>query len=188
MKFAPLTHPILLALCLLLASCTKADAPAAAQAYDAVASKGTGFTVGPMLSNSTVYVLFDPQCPHCGHLWQASQSLVGTVRFVWVPVAFINGESAAQGAALLSASKPAELMAAHEAALLAGTGGVPAPASAPIDAEQAIAHNTQLFNSLGLESVPFIVAKNARTGQVVTHNGALATAELAVFLGIPPAP
>jgi thiol:disulfide interchange protein DsbG len=50
--------------------------------------------------------------------------------------------------------------------------------------EQAIKKNTQLFNSMGVESVPYIVAKNARSGQVVTNNGALPTPELADFLGV----
>jgi thiol:disulfide interchange protein DsbG len=50
--------------------------------------------------------------------------------------------------------------------------------------ELAIKKNTLLFNSMGVESVPYIVAKNARTGQVITNNGALSTAALADFLGI----
>jgi hypothetical protein len=41
-----------------------------------------------------------------------------------------------------------------------------------------------LFNDLALESVPFAVAKNARTGQVVTHSGAMDAATLAQWLGI----
>jgi thiol:disulfide interchange protein DsbG len=42
-----------------------------------------------------------------------------------------------------------------------------------------------LFNSLGVESVPYVLAKNLRTGQLVTHNGAMDTAALAEFIGIP---
>ena len=37
---------------------------------------------------------------------------------------------------------------------------------------------------MGVESVPFIVAKNASTGQVVTNAGAMETAALAQFLGL----
>jgi hypothetical protein len=50
--------------------------------------------------------------------------------------------------------------------------------------ERAIKKNTQLFNSLGADSVPYILAKNIRTGEVVINNGALDTAGLALFLGI----
>jgi thiol:disulfide interchange protein DsbG len=137
-----------------------------------------------MMSSNTVYVLFDPQCPHCGHLWQQSQPLLKKVKFVWVPVAFINAKSAPQGAALMTAVNPAELMTTHEASILAGTGGISASSSLSADVEAAIKANTQLLNSMGVESVPFIMAKNAKTGQVVTNTGALETAALANWLGV----
>lgn len=169
-------------------SATAPAAPAAsaasAQSYDAVVAQGRGFTVGAMMSANTVYVMFDPQCPHCGHLWEASLPLQKKVKFVWIPVSIINGKSAPQGAALLAAGNPAELMAAHEASILAGTGGIPAPASVAADVESAIKSNTQLFNSMKLESVPFIIAKNSRTAQVVTSNGSMSTPALAELLGV----
>src|SRR5207253_7755305 len=37
-------------------------------AYEA-ASKGSGFTTGPVMAANTVYVFFDPTCPHCAALW-----------------------------------------------------------------------------------------------------------------------
>ena len=178
-----------------LAACSKteeaatAPAPAAssvptAQVYEKVATTGKGFTVGALMSASPVFVLFDPQCPHCGHLWQTSQPLLGKVKFVWMPVSFINGKSAPQGAAILADSNPAEFMAAHEASLLAGTGGTPLPASMAPEHEATIKANTELFNSLKVESVPYIVAKNLKTGAYVTNAGAMETAALAEFLGV----
>jgi thiol:disulfide interchange protein DsbG len=163
-----------------------AQATSPAQAYEAVAAQGKGFSVGAVMSAHTVYVLFDPQCPHCGHLWEASQPLHSKAKFVWIPVALMNGKSAAQGAALLTAGNPAEAMAAHEKSILAGTGGMAASASVPADVEQTIKKNTELLNSLGADSVPYIVAKNVQTGQVVTNSGAMDTAALASFLGITP--
>lgn len=136
-----------------------------------------------MMSAQAVYVLFDPQCPHCGHLWQASLPLHDKVKFVWVPIAFNSGKSLSQAAALLSATNPAEAMTAHEQSLLAGTGGM--AASSPTDAlVQTVKANTQLLTSLGVESVPFILAKNRRTGEVVSHNGAMDTVALAKLLGV----
>ena len=191
MKLANFTIPIVATLALALGACSpqeSPDKPAAAsrpaQPYDAAASQGKGFTVGAMMSANAVYVLFDPQCPHCGHLWEASVPLHKKARFVWIPVSIMNPKSGPQGAALLTAANPAELMAAHEKSILAGTGGIAASASIPPDLELTLKKNTQLFNSLGVESVPFILAKNVRTGQVVTHNGALATPALAEFLGL----
>jgi thiol:disulfide interchange protein DsbG len=185
--------PLITAMAMTLGACSQQDAPAAAavskastpaQSYDVVASTTKGFTVGAMMSANTVYVMFDPQCPHCGHLWQAAQPLLKKVKFVWIPVSFIGPKSTPQGAALLTAANPVELMSTHEASILAGTGGIAASASIPAEIEAGIKANTQLLNSMGVESVPFIIAKNVSTGQVVTNTGALQTADLAKFLGV----
>ena len=182
---AKLAFPFVAALALLATGCSPKDSvdkvadtkpSAPAQPYDAVASGGKGFTVGAMMGANTVYVLFDPQCPHCGHLWEASVPLQNKLKFVWIPVAFINAKSGPQGAALLSAVNPAELMAEHEKSILAGTGGISASAAAPADINAAIKKNTVLFNSLGAESVPFVVVKNPTTGQTVHRDGALTSA------------
>lgn len=153
-------------------------------AYDQVAKQTKGFTAGALMSANTVYVLFDPQCPHCGHLWQASLPLLKKTKFVWVPVGILNAKSTPQGAALLTAANPVELMTAHEASLLAGTGGTSAPSSIPDDIEKALKANTQVLNALKAESVPLIVAKHAKTGAVITRMGAMDTAGLVAFLGI----
>jgi thiol:disulfide interchange protein DsbG len=154
------------------------------QSYDLLAKEGKGFAVGALMSANTVYVLFDPQCPHCGHLWEQSLPLHKKVKFVWMPVAFINAKSAPQGAALLTAANPVEAMTTHEASILSGSGGTSASSSVPDDIAAAIKKNTDLFNSMAVESVPYIVAKNASTGQVVTNAGAFETAALAQFLGL----
>ncbi len=180
---------------LLLGACSQKDSASAATqpakqevSVDAVAAQAKGFTAGAFMSAQTVYVFFDPQCPHCGHLWQASVPLHKKIKFVWVPVAWINASSLPQGAALLTAANPLELMTEHEASLLSGKGGISAPASITPDIEKSIKANTALLNSFGAESVPFVVAKNARTGQTVSRNGALSTAALAEFVGVDAAP
>jgi thiol:disulfide interchange protein DsbG len=155
-----------------------------AESYDLLAKQGKGFAAGALMSANTVYVMFDPQCPHCGHLWEQSLPLQKKVKFVWIPVAFINATSTPQGAALLTAANPVEAMTAHEASILAGSGGTSASSSIPDEIAAAIKKNTTLFNSMGVESVPYIVAKNASTGQVVTNAGSFETAALAQFLGL----
>ena len=178
-----------------LVGCSKPDAPAQpakapptaatpAQSYESVAAQGKGFSVGALMSAHPVYVLFDPQCPHCGQLWEAALPLHSKTKFVWIPVSIINGKSARQGAALLSARNPAEAMAAHEKSILAGTGGMSTPDGLPPDMEQAVQKNTVLFSSLGVDSVPYILARNVNTGLVVSNTGSLTTTELAALLGI----
>lgn len=197
MKFTTLT--VAAALVLAVAGCSKTDTPnssapqnpsaaaTTAQAgsnYDQVAAKGKGFAVGAMMSAQPVYVLFDPQCPHCGRLWQASLALHSKVKFVWIPISFNAGKSLPQGAALLGAANPTEAMTAHEQSLLAGTGGMAASADVPDELKQAINNNTQLLNQLGVDSVPFLLGKHRKTGEIVSYNGAMETAALANLLGV----
>jgi thiol:disulfide interchange protein DsbG len=186
------TLPLIAALTLSLSGCSKTDVPskaetpavASASSYELVANTGKGFSVGAMMSAQTVYVLFDPQCPHCGHLWQASLPLHSKARFVWIPIAFNTGKSLSQAAALLTAANPLDAMSAHEQSLLAGTGGMSASADIPADLVKSINSNTQLLNTMGVDSVPYLLAKNKRTGQVVSNNGAMDTPALAQLLGL----
>jgi thiol:disulfide interchange protein DsbG len=175
----------------LMACSPKNDTPAPqaaaltpAQVADKIAAEGKGFTVGAMMGANTVYVLFDPQCPHCGHLWEAAKPLLGKVKFVWIPVSIINAKSGAQGAALLASSNPLDAMTAHEASILAGTGGMSAMGSVSAEVEAAVKGNTALFNSLGLESVPFVANKNATSGVAQVHSGSMETAALSAWLGL----
>jgi thiol:disulfide interchange protein DsbG len=179
------------ALSLSVVACSRDETPqttrspiAPDQALEAVAAQGRGFSVGALMSAHPVYVLFDPQCPHCARLWNAAQPLQNTMKFVWIPVSLLGAKSLPQGAALLQASDPIAAMTAHEQSLLAGQGGMSASASVPDDISSAIKANTELLDNLGASSVPYIVARHARSGAVVTHAGAMDTAALRDFLGM----
>ena len=183
---------------LTLTGCSRPDVPASAEApiaaggaaFDLVAQKGKGFSVGAVMSAQTVYVLFDPQCSHCGQLWQASLPLHSKARWVWMPIAFNPAKSMGQAAALLRAADPLAAMTAHEQSLLAGHGGLTvdtvgtASAGVAANTEQSVTANTQLLSQIGIDSVPYLLAKNRKSGQVVSHNGAMETADLARLLGM----
>lgn len=194
MMFRTLLASLLVIATLLVSACSQQDSsksePAPAKAakqaisLETIAAQAKGFTVGSMMSANTVYVFFDAQCPHCGHLWEASLPFQKKVKFVWIPVGWINASSVAQGAALLTATNPGALMSEHEASLLAKKGGISAPSSIPPEIEQAIKANTQLLGSFGAEAVPFIVARDLKSGQTVSRDGTMSTQALAGFLGI----
>lgn len=179
----------LAASCAVLVACKDAPAPpdaakpaAATVSVAAVAQDATGFSAGSAMSARVVYVFFDPQCPHCSALWRAAQPLTAQARFVWIPVQLLNDTSRSQGAALLAAADPVVAMNAHEASMVAGTGGI---ASAGGEAQlAAVAKNTALFNRLGFASIPTIVGSHAQTGALVTQEGTLPTAALANLLGL----
>ena len=117
-----------------LAACSKNDeaAPPAAparkmsgiEAY-AIAGKGSGFTMGPVMAANTVYVFFDTTCPHCAELWNASQPLLGKLKMVWMPIGLLRPSSLPQGATILSAADPAKAMTENETSVLARGGGPP---------------------------------------------------------------
>lgn len=192
MKIHRLFSPSLLLMALALGGCSPQDASKVTPAAkvkrevspEAVAAEAKGFAVGALMSANTVYVFFDAQCPHCGHLWNASVPLHQKLKFVWVPVGLLNATSTAQGAVLLTAANPAAVMTEHETLLLAGKGGISASSSVAADVESSIKKNTQLLNSFGAEGVPFIVARNLKTGQTVSRDGSMTTAALAEFLGV----
>jgi thiol:disulfide interchange protein DsbG len=177
-------------LALLMAACSPQESASSAPpakrevSVTTISAQAKGFTVGALMSTNVVYVFFDTQCPHCGHLWEASKALQRKVKFVWIPVRLSSATSLAQGAALITAADPAALMNEHEASLLAGKGGISASSSVATEIEKSIMANTQLLNSFGAEAVPFIVARNIKTGQTVSQVGAMSTPALANFLGV----
>ncbi len=196
MKTTHLLSSALLASLLALTGCKDASqapaagaAPAAASAVSipAIATEAKGFTVGSAMSVRTVYVFFDPQCPHCAVLWEQAKPLKSQAKFVWIPVGLINPASTSQGAAILAAADPAAAMDAHEASMTQKTGGITATGN--LDAfKAAVEANTKLMNRFQFQGVPTLVAKHAVTGELVVKEGAQPTAILAAELGlVPPA-
>ncbi|HEX6362075.1 MAG TPA: thioredoxin fold domain-containing protein [Albitalea sp.] len=165
-----------------------ADAPAgrmsARDAYEA-AARASGFTVGQMMAANTVYVFFDPACPHCAQLWMNARPLASKLKMVWIPVAFLrNASSGPQGATILTAADPVAAMNEHETSILERRGGISASRSLPDDAMKKVEDNTALFRRTGEDSVPLIVYRNARNGQFGMLTGALSSDELAKLVGL----
>lgn len=163
----------------------KAAAAATPVSIPAIATEAKGFTVGSTMSVRTVYVFFDPQCPHCTALWEAAKPLKSQAKFVWIPVGLIGATSVAQGATILAAADPAAAMDTHEVSMKEKKGGI--AASGDIDAHKAsVEANTKLMNRFQFASVPTIVAKHAVTGDLVVREGSMPTAALANVLGLQP--
>jgi len=175
-----------------LAACGKkgtgadeAAAPAASVpvSVEKVASDAKGFNVGSAMSARVVYVFFDAQCPHCAALWEAAKPLKSQARFVWIPVGLLGDKSIAQGAAILAAADPVAAMEENEASVQAKSGGIAAVNVADAQKE-TVRRNTQLLTAFGFSGVPTVVGKHATTGELVTIDGAVATAPLAQRLGL----
>lgn len=181
---------MLLGTSLLLTGCKDAPTPEAPPKPTAtpvstalIAAEAKGFAVGSAMSARTVYVFFDPQCPHCNALWLAAKPLKSQAKFVWIPVGLMNPASNSQGATLLAAKDPAAAMDAHEASMQAKTGGISAGSNIAAQKE-AVAKNTALLTRLGFGSIPTIVGTHAQSGALVTQEGSMPTAALAALLGL----
>lgn len=158
--------------------------PAVASDAYVMASGGSGFSTGPMMSAHTVYVFFDTTCPHCAHLWQTVQGMGNDIKVVWMPIGLLRPQSAPQGATILAAQDPRAAMAENEASLLARGNGITVPASLDDAVVDKVKANTELFRKFNADSVPLIVFRNARTGQVGQHAGAVDAAKLREFAGL----
>lgn len=189
--FKPMKHNIikaaLVAAVMALSGCNdapgSADTTAKTVSVAAISVEAKGFTVGSPMSARTVYVFFDPQCSHCAALWESAKPLKTQAKFIWIPISFGSGASAAQGATLLAAQDPVAAMEAHEVSMRAGQGGI--SAGSDIETQRAmVTKNTALMNRFGFNAVPVIVAKHALTGELVTQEGTAPTAALATLLGL----
>jgi thiol:disulfide interchange protein DsbG len=144
---------------------------------------GRGFEMRPgVKAATTVYVVFDPQCPWCAKLWDSAKPIADRVRFVWLPVAVLNPRSEPQGAAILAAANPVETMEANEAQL--PKGGLPLESLAPpMAAREDVWTNSRIFRRTGGRSVPFAVYRDAQ-GQAATIPGYLPPEDLKKALGV----
>ena len=125
-----------------------------------------GFTAGNPEADRTVYVMFDPQCPHCGEVWQSTHRLWREAKFVWIPVGLINADSALQGAAILASPTPIGAMESQEQLLASGAGGLEVKNQIlPADIKAAVQANSILLASFGAVQVPFIGGTDESTGK-----------------------
>ena len=157
------------------------SADEARRAFEAAAG-GTGFVVGQGMAVREVRVYFDPQCPHCAALWAAAKPLHDRIRMVWMPVAFINPNSAPQGAMLLGAKDAGAMMDEHERLLAAGQGGLAVNGAADEALVAMIKATTALWQATQAQSVPHMIYRVAAEGPYGMQSGGLPTAQLAQLL------
>lgn len=168
------------------AAASAGDDAAISAAQDAyvLAATGNGFSTGPIMSSHTAYVFFDTTCPHCAHLWQNAQAVSGQLKIVWIPVAFLRPQSLSQGATILSAADPIAAMNENEASVANHGNGITASASLDDEVVAKVKANTSMFKQLNSDSVPLIVYRNGKTGEVGQHAGAVTSPELLALVGL----
>jgi thiol:disulfide interchange protein DsbG len=131
------------------------------------------------MTNPSVFVFFDPNCPHCAKLWQAQ---MGATQFnqipaVWIPVTYLGESALGKGAALLRDGSVKSLAANFvEFNYEARQGGI--AAAIPTDKEKnQIGQAKSVWLKLG-GATPLIVFR-AKTGDAQLFLGLPSDAKLA---------
>lgn len=145
--------------------------------YAALSQHAAYFALeGPGSMRVPLWVMFDPQCPHCGRLWKLVRSLERRRATRWVPVAILRQPtSLIQGARLLAGPDSVRAMDEHEDLLSKGSTGIAARDTDPLDQKKVLA-NTAIFKLFELSSVPYPVSQGPSgivAGQQGLEPGAL---------------
>jgi len=152
------------------------------QRYEQSAT-ASGFSTGTIMAANTAYVFFDAACQHCAVLWENAKPLASRLRVIWIPVAFLSQGSLTDGAAMLAAANPPQVMDRHAQQILNGKSD-PANGSSGPAAEKKMTENTRILKAMGAQSIPLIVYRHAQSGAYGIHAGSLDTQQLAALLGL----
>lgn len=152
----------------------------------------SGFNVGKgnsSMSMPKAYVLFDPQCPHCSHLWEAAKPLQSKVIIKWIPVGLLNGMSGTQAAMLLESADPIAMMSSNEAVFASTNRASTITAPVKDETRKKVDANTAMLRKLKATGVPTIVYRDPKTNAQTVLSGVPTTELLAGMLGVAaPAP
>lgn len=167
---------------------TDTAAPAATAGSFELLDQAKGFYVGKGAGSGklpTAYVLFDPQCSHCAHLWQNTKPLQADVLVKWIPIGMLNPTSVTQAAMLLEAADPVAMMTANENAFVATQRPSKVTAAVKSETVKLVEQNTSVLEKLKAQAVPTIVYRDRVSGAPVIASGALPTRMLAELFEIP---
>ncbi|BBP05420.1 hypothetical protein TPL01_31120 [Sulfuriferula plumbiphila] len=133
-----------------------------------------------------VYIFFDPNCPYCHKLYQATRKFVGKegLEFRWIPVGFLSQSSLGKAAAILAAKDRRKAFHTNEDdyGFGAGPGGGIPPLSHPGGPVlRALNTNLSLMHQARLWGIP-VMAFRARDGQAQLMVGSLPPDKLGEML------
>lgn len=139
-----------------------------------IAQNGTGFMTGKINpGESPIMVLFDPQCPYCKSLWNASRSGSNQdIPVIWMPVSVLNDKSYGQSAAILSSDHPIDIMNQHIAMFENNHYGIEpiSKDNIPDELKIALDRNILLYSKMGFQDFP-IILKITKKGNLLVKKG-----------------
>ncbi len=136
---------------------------------------------------STVYVVFDPNCPFCHALWLALQPYEKAgLQVRWLPVAYLRPTSHTKAAAMLEAENPT----LEFRRIMEGFGANDAQYAGRTVSDRArrvLEANARIMRAFGLSGTPAIVWRDGK-GRVQVTRGMPRLPELAAITGLPEQP
>lgn len=148
--------------------------PSIAAELKVIAQNATGFMTGKITQDQKpIMVLFDPQCPYCKSLWNASRAGENqNIPVIWIPVSILNDDSYGQSAALLSSEHPIDIMNRHIAIMDSNGKGIDPikKSEIPDQLKLALDRNILLYSKMGFHDFPIII-KITKKGNLLVKKG-----------------
>jgi thiol:disulfide interchange protein DsbG len=129
----------------------------------------------------------DPNCIFCHMLWIALKPYEAAgLQVRWIPVGFLQKDSSAKAAAILTDGEPALEQCQQHFNVQTESGGIDGIAITPA-MRAKLASNLQLMRLAGVEGTPGVFYKDA-AGHVMRQDGMPSLSELPKITGLPPQP
>ena len=128
------------------------------------------------------YVFFDPNCPYCHKLYEATRSEVqaGKLQLRWIPVGILLPTSHGKAVAMLGAKDPLKAFYQNEDHYTMGDGGIDEDLGT-LEVEKKLSANEALLARTQLGAVPLMLFYS-KEGEPVMNQGAPPKDRLAAIL------
>lgn len=134
---------------------------------------------------STIYMLYDANCPFCHLAWLALQPYrEAGLEVRWIPVAYLKPDSRDKAAAILSAPENQQAALLEKSMQAFGTNSTEFTKAPSTKDKEQLQTNMNLMQSLGLNGTPGWVWLDEE-GKMQTHSGMLRLPKLPSVTGLP---
>lgn len=125
-----------------------------------------------------VYIFFDPNCPYCHKVYEATRSWVKSnkLQLRWIPVGILLPTSHGKAVAMLAADDPLKAFYKNEDKYTMGDGGIDEDLGNP-EVEKRLSANEALLSRTGIGAVPLLLF-HSKDGEPILIQGAPPTDKL----------
>jgi len=173
---------MVLAVVLLSTGSAQAENPAQKMAASVLADIHQASWIAEGKGPHVAYVFFDPNCPYCHKLYEATRSQVkaGKLELRWIPVGILLPTSHGKAVAMLGAKEPLKAFYENEDKYTMGDGGIEEDLGTPA-IEKMLGANEALLARTQLGAVPLMLF-TSKEGEPVLIQGAPPEDRLAAIL------